>query len=109
MAANAPLREPTYLILVALAGGPRHGYGIIKAVEDMSSGRVVLRAGTLYGALERLTAEGHVEPDGEEAAGGPTRRYYRLTASGRDLLTTEAARLSANASLAWDRLGVSPA
>jgi DNA-binding PadR family transcriptional regulator len=42
-----------------------HGYGIVKAVEDMSDGRVSLRAGTLYGALERLESQGYVAFDGE--------------------------------------------
>jgi DNA-binding PadR family transcriptional regulator len=100
------LREPTFLVLAALGPGPMHGYGIIKAVEEMSEGRVRLRAGTLYGALERLESQGFVAFDGEGAGGGPARRYYRLTRSGSELLAREADRLATNARLAFDRLGI---
>ncbi len=103
-----PLREPTFLTLAALGPGPLHGYGIIKAVEEMSEGRVRLRAGTLYGALERLESQGYVAFDGEGSAGGPARRYYRLTTAGEQLLADEASRLAANARLAFSRLQVEP-
>ncbi len=105
MADSRPLREPTFLVLAALGPAPLHGYGIIKAVQEMSDGRVRLRAGTLYAALERLEEQGYVAFDREESAGGPTRRYYRLTDDGRALLADEATRLVANARLAFDRLG----
>ncbi|MGW7514389.1 PadR family transcriptional regulator [Streptomyces sp. NPDC054796] len=106
MTESAPLREPTFLVLAALGAGPLHGYGIIKAVEEMSEGRVVLRAGTLYGALERLESQGHVVFDGERSEGGPARRYYRLSDEGQALLLNEARRLAANARLAYARLGI---
>jgi PadR family transcriptional regulator, regulatory protein PadR len=102
----APLREPTFLVLAALGPGPLHGYGIIKTVEQMSRGRVRMRAGTLYGALERLETQGYVAFDGEAAEGGPVRRYYKLTKDGESLLANEAARLQANAELAFARLGI---
>lgn len=101
-----PLREPTFLVLAALGPGPLHGYGIIKTVEQMSEGRVRLRAGTLYSALERLEAQGYVAFDGEATEGGPTRRYYKLTQAGESLLAQEATRLQANAELAFSRLGL---
>jgi DNA-binding PadR family transcriptional regulator len=101
-----PLREPTFLVLAALGPGPLHGYGIIKTVEQMSQGRVRLRAGTLYSALERLEAQRYVAFDGEATEGGPTRRYYKLTEAGESLLAQEAARLRANAELAFSRLGL---
>jgi DNA-binding PadR family transcriptional regulator len=101
-----PLREPTFLILAALGPRPLHGYGIIKAVEEMSRGRVRLRAGTLYGALERLEADGFVIFDSEETDGGPPRRNYRLTEAGADLLSREAVRLRTNADLAMSRLAL---
>lgn len=104
-----PLREPTFLVLTALGSGPMHGYGIIKAVDEMSDGRVVLRAGTLYGALERLESQGYVAFDGEGSEGGPSRRYYRLTKEGSNLLADEAERLASNARLAFDRLGIESA
>ena len=104
-----PLREPTFLVLTALGPGPMHGYGIIKAIEEMSEGRVRLRAGTLYGALERLESEGLIAFDGEGSEGGPARRYYRLTKKGSQLLASEAERLATNARLAFDRLGIQSA
>ncbi|MGH3656920.1 MAG: PadR family transcriptional regulator [Micromonosporaceae bacterium] len=89
----ASLSEPTFLILTALAGGPLHGYGVIKKVATLSEGRVTLLAGTLYTALDRLTAQGLVERDREEAVNGRLRRYYRLTSDGVGTLDVEAARL----------------
>ena len=97
MADQGPLREPTFLVLAALGPGPLHGYGIIKTVEQMSQGRVRMRAGTLYGALERLETQGYVAFQGEATEGGPVRRYYKLTKNGESLLASEAARLQANA------------
>lgn len=99
-----PLREPTFFILTALATGPAHGYGILQSVEEMSGGRVRLRAGTLYGALARLEGEGYVAFDGEATEGGPPRRYYKLTADGRRLLQAEAERQASNAELVRARL-----
>ena len=55
------MREPTYFVLASLLEGPLHGYAIIKRTEDMSAGRVRLATGTLYTALDRLTAEGYVQ------------------------------------------------
>jgi PadR family transcriptional regulator, regulatory protein PadR len=101
-----PLREPTFLVLAALGPGPLHGYGIIKAVEQMSGGRVRIRAGTLYSALERLESQGYVAFDREASEGGPVRRYFKLTKDGELLLANEAARLRANAELAFARLGI---
>ena len=57
------MQRATFLILTALAGQPRHGYGIVQAVAEFSAGEVKLRPGTLYGALERLTEQGLVELD----------------------------------------------
>jgi PadR family transcriptional regulator PadR len=94
-----PLREPTFFILTALLPEPLHGYGIIKAVSAMSGGRMSLRAGTLYAALERLESAGYVTLDREESEGGPPRRYYRLTPAGIALLEDEQRRLEANARL----------
>ena len=49
-----PLTETSFFILLSLATAPKHGYGIIKEVETLSAGRVVLAAGTLYSALRRM-------------------------------------------------------
>jgi DNA-binding PadR family transcriptional regulator len=86
------LREPTLLVLTALAAEPMHGYGVIKEVERLSSGRTRLRAGTLYAALDRLTGESLVEVDHEEVVEGRLRRYYKLTDAGRASLDAEARR-----------------
>src|SRR4051794_15952650 len=88
-----PMREPTFLILTALAGTPRHGYGIVREVAALSDGRVGLLTGTLYTALDRLTAEGLVEHDRDEEVDGRTRHYSRLPAHGLTALTVETARL----------------
>jgi DNA-binding PadR family transcriptional regulator len=97
---SAPLQEPTFLILAALAGEPAHGYGITQAVATLSGGRVKLRPGTLYGALDRLVEQGLVVADREEVVDGRLRRYYRLTDGGADLLEAEAQRLAGNANAA---------
>jgi len=93
--AAKPMREPTFLILTALADAPRHGYGILQEVTALSGGRVTLLTGTLYTALDRLTAEGLVEPDRQEMVDGRARRYYRLTRDGLAALSAETARLRA--------------
>jgi DNA-binding PadR family transcriptional regulator len=98
------LQEPTFLILTALAAGAQHGYGIMTDVADISGGRVKLRAGTLYAALDRLATERLVEADREEVVEGRLRRYYRLTPAGGQRLETEAGRLRANAAVATRRL-----
>jgi DNA-binding PadR family transcriptional regulator len=106
--AALPLREPTFLILTALAAAPAHGYGILRSVEEMSEGRVRLRAGTLYGALSRLEDDGYVELDREESEGGPPRRYFRLTPVGRRLLEAEMMRQANNVELVRTRLRPAP-
>ncbi|HEY3503264.1 MAG TPA: PadR family transcriptional regulator [Actinocatenispora sp.] len=99
------MREPTFLILTALAAGPRHGYGVIKDVTELSDGRITLLAGTLYTALDRLTAEGLVVPDHTERVDGRLRRYYRLTDAGRTALAERAAEMQHVAQVARTRLG----
>jgi DNA-binding PadR family transcriptional regulator len=98
------MREPTFLILTALAGAPRHGYGILHEVTALSGGRVTLLTGTLYTALDRLCAEGLVELDREELVDGRARRYYRLTEAGLTALRAETARLRELATAAEARL-----
>ncbi|MFZ0185718.1 MAG: DUF1707 domain-containing protein [Streptosporangiaceae bacterium] len=73
------LQEATLLVLTALSRGSQHAYGIITDVQQISGGRVTLRAGTLYTALDRLRAAGLIGVDREEVAAGRLRRYYRLT------------------------------
>lgn len=98
------MQEATFLILTALAAGNRHGYGIITDVREISAGRVELRAGTLYTALDRLRADELIAIDREEVVDNRLRRYYRLTPAGAERLTAEAARLQADAQVALSRL-----
>lgn len=93
-----------FLILTALVDQPRHGYGIVQEVAHLSGGQVTLKVGTLYGALDRLTAEGLLALDRDEIESGRLRRYYRLTTDGLHALTAEAARLTANAKAATTAL-----
>lgn len=103
MSARA-LQEPSFLILTALAGGSQHGYGIIGDVEQISEGRVSLRAGTLYAALDRLEDEGLIEVEREEVVDARLRRYYRLTGEGATRLSAEVERLRRHAGAASRRL-----
>jgi DNA-binding PadR family transcriptional regulator len=98
------MQEATFLILTALADGSQHGYGIIIKVQEISGGRVRLRAGTLYTAVDRLRADGLVRVDREEIVECLLRRYYQLTPEGTRRLAAEAARLQANARAALTRL-----
>ena len=98
------VQEATFLILTALADGSQHGYGIIAEVAQISDGRVRLRAGTLYTALDRLRTDGLVAGAGDEVVDGRLRRYYRLTPDGTAVLAAAAARLHANAAAALARL-----
>ena len=100
------MQEATFMILTALANGSQHGYGIIIDVQEISGGRVRLRAGTLYSALDRLRADELIEVDREEVVEGRLRRYYRLTPAGTRRLAAEAARLQAAAAAALTRLNL---
>lgn len=94
------MREPTFWILTALVQQARHGYGIQQAVGELTAGQVTLQPGTLYAALDRLTAQGILEIDHEEIVDGRPRRYYRLTDDGAVALAAETERLAVKASTA---------
>lgn len=81
-----------------------HGYGVIQEVSQLSGGRVKLRPGTLYGALDRLVEQGQVSMSHDEIVDGRLRRYYELTADGAEVLQVEAGRLAENAQAARSRL-----
>ena len=102
------MREPTYLILAALLAGPLHGYAIIKRAEEMSDGRVKLATGTLYTALDRLSADGYVRLVSEEIVEGRTRRSYGLTDDGSAAVRAEALRMAEAARLVIDRAAPEP-
>jgi PadR family transcriptional regulator PadR len=96
------MREPTYFVLASLLDGPLHGYAIIRRTEQLSGGRIKLATGTLYTALDRLTAEGHVELVREEIVNGRARRSYGLTPPGAGALRAEASRMAEAARLVTD-------
>lgn len=100
------MREPTYLILVALGAGERHGYGITQDVAELSDGQVKLGAGTLYGALDRLTDEGMVAATRTETVDGRLRRYYALTDEGGVAVRAETQRRLLVARTAAAQLGI---
>jgi DNA-binding PadR family transcriptional regulator len=86
------LSEPVLFVLLSLAEQPRHGYSILKDIESMSGGRVLLSTGTLYGALQRLLDSGWIERV-EEADAPRDRRTYRLSSHGRRNLQMEIERM----------------
>jgi DNA-binding PadR family transcriptional regulator len=91
-----PLKPVVFHILAALSESESHGYGVIRAVRDRSTGRIRLQTGAFYRHLRRLLEDGLVE----EAGGGPPdddpRRgaYYRLTAEGRAVVRAEWRRMA---------------
>ena len=104
-----PLTEPTLYILLSLAPGKKHGYAILKDVENLSAGQVCLSTSTLYSALGRLLDRALIErvPDqaGEEAHPGLPRKAYVLSELGRRVLEAETARMQALVAAARLRLG----
>ena len=90
-----PLTETAFFILLSLAATPKHGYGIMKEVEAMSAGRVVLATGTLYSALRRMLKDGWIERVEDDLPGSDSRerKFYRLTDLGRCILALETERL----------------
>ena len=84
------LKPADFHILLALAQGPRHGYGIMKEVEGESGGAVRLEIGSLYRLLARLLETGLIE----DADGDERRRFYRISRAGRRALKTEGERLA---------------
>jgi DNA-binding PadR family transcriptional regulator len=87
---NEPLLPAVFHIMLALADGERHGYGIKREVEFRTGGVISLGPGTLYGTLRRMLADGLIEESGDDER----RRFYRLTDLGRKVATTEAERLA---------------
>jgi len=89
-----PLSAGVFHILLSLADGERHGYGIMQEVKQRTKGRVHLGPGTLYGGIKRLLKRELIEEVYREPEPGEeTRRYYRLTHFGGLVLRAEAIRL----------------
>jgi len=93
--------DPPLLLLTSLASGPKHGYALLKDIEEFAG--VTLSPGTLYGAITRLEELGLIEPVAEVER----RRPYRITTDGRQVLrevTTEMRRLADVVSRVFDSL-----
>lgn len=92
-----PLTSLTYHVLLALADADRHGYGIIKEVEERTNGEMELETGTLYAAMKRMRDDLLIEavPENERPADEDSRRRtYRLTPYGKRVLKAESLRLA---------------
>ena len=98
-----PLRPVDFLVLLMVAPGERHGYGIMQDVLKHTEGRIELEAGSLYRTIRRLGEQGLLEESARRPTAGADderRRYYRLTSLGRKVVAAEAARLRALVRLA---------
>ena len=92
---DLPLSEPTFYILLSIFAGPRHGYAILKDIQQLSNGRLLLSVSTLYTSLKRLLEQGwieRVESEDQDETGHP-RKQYQLTQVGRSMLYAETKRL----------------
>lgn len=92
---DEPLKQPVLHILLALAEGELHGLGVADWVEQTTDGAVELGPGTLYRSLKEMVEDGLIrEAPAPEAGADPRRKYYAITASGRQRVAAEAARLA---------------
>ncbi len=92
-----PLTPAVFHIMLALADGECHGYGIMLEVEKLSQGSMRLGPGTLYRSIQRMLIDGLIEErkdDGQSAEDDERRRYYRLTKLGLSVAKAEAQRLA---------------
>jgi len=89
---TAALTEAIYYILLALQE-PLHGYGIMQKTSAMSKGRLILSAGTLYGAISNLLEKGWILPCGESSDTDGRRKMYQITDKGQEVLLAEFQRL----------------
>lgn len=89
-----PLKAPWFHILLSLAHGEQHGYGIMQQVAERTKDKVRLWPATLYGTIKQLLEAGLIEEAlDRQSDDDPRRRYYRLTSFGRTVLSAERARL----------------
>jgi len=98
-----PLTPRVLHVLLALASGPLHGYGVIIAVKQLTDGLIVLRTGTLYVLLRRLLNDRLISESGDRPRpedDAERRRYYALTDLGKQVLEAESRRLAAVVSIA---------
>ena len=109
MMAHQALTPAVFHVLLALADGDRHGYAIMKSVEEHTDGSLKMGAGTLYGTIQRLTEAGwvlEVAPPQAVSIRDEKRRFYRLTGEGRQALGAEVRRLDDLVRLARRSRGV---
>lgn len=100
-----PLRPVDLQILMVLAAGDLHGYGLMKEVERQSAGKVTLEVGSLYRVLGRLLDQGLIDDDGEAEGDDPRRgRVYRITTRGLEVARAETERLADLVATARTRL-----
>lgn len=110
--AMLPLAPAVFNILLALADGEKHGYAIMREVEEATDGSVRMGPGSLYGSLDRMLQAGLIEESEDRpdvTSDDERRHYYRLSEFGRRVLHAEATRLSKAARLAWAKRIFSPA
>ena len=91
-----PLKTQWFHIMLSLAGGEQHGYGIMQDVLNRTTGKIHLWPATLYGSIKRLIEAELIEKSDERPApelDDARRRYYRLTPLGRHVLDAECERL----------------
>jgi DNA-binding PadR family transcriptional regulator len=106
-----PLKSHWFHVLLSLADGEQHGYGIMQEVLERTSGKVRLWPATLYGTLKRLMDEDLIEESGERPApefDDARRRYYRLTRFGRRVLAAESERLEDLVRVIHTKRGLAP-
>ncbi|AKJ12554.1 PadR family transcriptional regulator [Streptomyces incarnatus] len=95
------------LVLTVLADGPRHGYAINTAIEELTGRR--LGPGSLYGALSRLEGRGLIRPADQAAEAQERHRTLRITDAGRDQLRAELEQLARVSAAGLRALGITPA
>ena len=98
-----PLTPAVFNIMLALADGEKHGYGIMLEVEANTDGQITMGPGTLYGSIKRMLKAGLIEECDERAdpkMDDQRRRYYRLTGMGQQVLRLEAERLASQVQVA---------
>lgn len=100
---SAPLTPAVLHILLALSAEERHGYGIMKQVEEDSQGKVKMGPGTLYGSINRMIDAGLIRESDKKvdpAMDDERRVYYKITDAGQKALSAELERYNALVSLA---------
>lgn len=107
---HLPLKPALFWILLVLVDGPAHGYGILKEIEARSGGNVRLEPGNLYRYLRKLLDTELITEvdDVDDDSSDERRRYYRVTALGREVARAEAERMRSLVRAATDRRLIAP-